>query len=62
MKKIIIIYVTRCFSNKVNDSALDRMFSLLQAQFIESSTIALQRFEDLLPAAHLVSLPRDAQV
>lgn len=58
----MIFYVTRCFSNKVNDSALDRMFSLLQAQFIESSTIALQRFEDLLPAAHLVSLPRDAQV
>uniref|UniRef100_A0A1B6LS24 Protein inturned n=1 Tax=Graphocephala atropunctata TaxID=36148 RepID=A0A1B6LS24_9HEMI len=54
--------LSRCFTNKENHCALDRIFYLVQTLYLSSSDISLQRFEDLLPAAHLIALPRDAQV
>ncbi|KAG8273001.1 hypothetical protein J6590_030608 [Homalodisca vitripennis] len=54
--------LSRCFSNKENHCALDRVFSLVQTLYLSSSDFSLQRFEALLPAAHLIALPRDAQV
>ncbi|XP_054273007.1 protein inturned-like isoform X2 [Macrosteles quadrilineatus] len=54
--------LSRCFSLKEHHAALDRVFSLLQAQFLSSSLINIQRFLDFLPAAHFIALPRDAQV
>ncbi|RZF45185.1 hypothetical protein LSTR_LSTR009956 [Laodelphax striatellus] len=54
--------LSRCFGNKDHRPALEQLFSSIWLQLDNSDSSTCSQFEHRFPAAHYVSLPRDAQI